>query len=211
MIQHFDPYDGATESQRAVLESPWRQVGDRNYPSWYFYSLGRYRASEADVARLRAALSGLPRVDPSAYDILFNALLRTWDVVKWVPTPEPTGHVPGGALVRSVLEPYPVYEINALERDPSTLGELDFERMRKLCSALRGGEVIDAEMDAATAAMLADDERERQDKEHDLAGYYRDAILRESEASGVGELAPEEMARRFGGLAAEWDPDTFDH
>ncbi|HET7321072.1 MAG TPA: hypothetical protein VFI96_01135 [Longimicrobiaceae bacterium] len=198
----------ADEATLAVLAAPWKQRGDRNYPPFYYYALGRYMASPRDVTRLRNALRGIPRVDPSRYDILFNSLTIEWDVVKWCDLPEPMGYLNGRHAVRTVLEPEPVYSIDAKTRNPSTLGAVDFERLRSLCVSLRGGSVVDAEIDAENERWQADMERELQDREYDLASYYRGVFKQAAEETGIGDLPPEEMARRFGGLPNEWDPEN---
>lgn len=191
----------------ALEDADWRQIGDRNYPPHYFYALGRYRAADEDVARMRAALDGIPRVDPRLYDILFNPLLRTWDIVKWVALPEPIGTVPGiGYCSRVILEPIDVYSIPATQRDPSTLGEQDWLYMRRWCTTTRGGDVLSAELRESELRRLAALEQEREAAEHDLAGYLRGLLKRLNAETGLGDLTPDEMARRFGGTAADWNP-----
>jgi hypothetical protein len=199
------------ELMDVLQDADWRQVGDRNYPPHYFYALGRYRAADEDVARMRRALDGIPRVDPDAYEVLFNPLLRTWDIVKWVPLPEPMGAVSGlGYASRVVLEPIDVYSIPATLRDPSTLGEQDWLYMRRWCTTTRGGDVLSAELRASELRRLAALEQEREAAEHDLAGYLRGLLMRLNTETGLGDLPPDEMARRFGGAASEWAPAEHD-
>lgn len=212
MFASFDPSMDLEDSALAlVAEADWKQVGDRNYPAWYFYSLGRYRAHPADLARLRHALQGIPRVDPSEYDLLFNALTLEWDVVKWVAMPEDVPvDVPGGWVRRIVREPIDVYSFSARERDPSMLSDVDFQRMRKHCTTLRG-DAVDDEIDAENEIFEADRQRVARDRRLDFFEHHERLIKDFADEVGWGDLPPDEMAARYGGLAAEWDPDTFEN
>lgn len=201
------PEEEAGDPLLDVVDAPWKQLGDRNYPPWYFYSLGRYTAHPQDVERMRQAIRGTPRVIPERYDILFNALLHTWDIVCWAPATESI-LLAGEPAVRAVLEPVDVYSIPAKSRDPGTLGEWDWEQMRRRCVTLRGGDTITEEMKAANAEWQRAEEARLADAEYDLASYYKGLFRRMADETGLGDLPPEEMARRFGGLPAEWDMDT---
>jgi hypothetical protein len=200
----FDPH--ADDPLLEILEADWVCIGDRNYPPQYFYSLGRYRAHEEDVERMRRAISGLPRVHAADYDILFNAVTLTWDIVKWVALPEPLGLLGAraGFTSRVVREPFDVYSIPAGRRDPSTLGELDWLFLRRFCVTTRGGDEITDYQQEQAQQRIADHEREREAAEHDLGGWMLNLLRRINEETGYGDLPPEEMARRTGTPVHEW-------
>jgi hypothetical protein len=207
-LDNFDPHatNPVLEELLAALgDADWVKVGDRNYPPHYFYSLGRYTANPEDVDRMRSALGGIPRVDPSLYDILFNAVLHTWDIVKWVSLPEPVGTVGSygyGSAV--VLEPIDVYSIPARKRDPSTLGELDWNWLRRWCTTTNGGALLNQDLAASEQARLAHLEEQRREHEGELAEYLHGLARRIRDATGYGELSPEQMASRTGTDVSEW-------
>lgn len=201
-----DPLD---EFYAAVefLTHGYRRVGDRNYPPQFYAGLA-HRAHPADVARMRRALAGIPRLDPRDYDILLNAETQEWSIVKWIALPEVVMVVPDGTvLVQVIREPFPVYDIDARKRSPMSLGEKDWERMRSLCVTMRDPAAITGDLRESQAAHDRDRAREAADFEHDLLSYYHAAIRREAEETGMAYASPEEMARRFGGRPQDFDPD----
>jgi hypothetical protein len=146
----------------------WHREANRSYPDQYVYGLGRHVAHPAAVRRLREEVSVIPRVVPEDYDILFNAegadMHRpgpTWDLVKWVPMLEPHGYLPGMGWVTGVVyEPLPFYHISAVIRSLDSLGDRDFEVIRRNATTLRGG-----------SKGLWDDSRRR--NEHEMEGRRR--------------------------------------
>lgn len=189
-----------------IGNAPFIEEEGRNWPPHYFFARSRYVAPREDVERMRSALRGLPRVDPSSYDILFNAIAGTWDIVRWVEMPEPMGVVPGhGRMTRVVLEPFDVYSIDASRRSPATLGEVDWAAMRRLCVTMRGTDAITEALDQGNRAVWEAQEAERQAAEADAGEYMRALLLRINSETGYGDLPPEEMARRTGTDVEEWE------
>lgn len=205
---NIDPHSGSVLDAllMEIGSAPYIEEAGRNWPPHYYFARARYVAPAEDVARMRRALSGLPRVDESTYDILFNAVSGTWDVVRWVELPEPMGVVPGhGPMTRVVLEPFDVYSIDAGRRTPATLGEVDWAAMRRLCTTMRGGDAITEALHEQNRAVWEAQEAQRQDAEADASEYMRKLLLRINDETGYGDLSPAEMARRTGTSVAEWD------
>lgn len=122
-----NPVDPLIEFLYSMME----RHGELNVPPEFALSFGRFRAHPRDVARMRRALRGIPRVDPEDYDILFNAESREWMIVKWVSMTQAVGEVPGlGFLYETVREPWPVYQIDARRRSPESLSDVDWLRLQ---------------------------------------------------------------------------------
>jgi hypothetical protein len=184
------------------------RVGSRIYPAWYAASVGRFRPNPEDVDRMRRAIAGIPRVDPMRYDILFNHETREWVIVKWVPEDEPYGYLTSKLfLIETVERPVEVYEIDARRRSPSTLSERDWFHLRANCITLVGPAELDRRMKETQAQIKKDRELKRQDREHDFLGYYQKLFQRIGEETGLANATPQEMAAKFGGKAADWNPD----
>ncbi len=199
-----DPVDPIIEMLMAMM----RRVGDRHYPPQFVGSLGAFEADPQDVARMREAISGLPRVDPEDYDILFNAMERQWAIVKWVDMTQGWGDVPGiGYLYETVYEPWPVYEIDARYRSPASLGDTDWARLRSRCSTVRDPDELDAELRALNMAARQEQNDELEDQEEGFLEYYHGLFREVAEELGIDGLSPEEAARRFGGHPLDWDPE----
>lgn len=171
----------------------WVRVGEKSYPPNYAFALGRYPTNPAAVAMMRRELSSVPRVDPEAYDILFNvegsdvlAPGPTWDVVKWLRIPEMVGYVPGhGWMAAVLLDPFPVYSIPAT-RDPMSLSDRDFNKMRMDATTLRdGGKGINRRLLRNNLKVQEEKRQRRADEDLDFAEYYRTMFKREAEEIGV--------------------------
>jgi hypothetical protein len=170
----------------------WTEIGGYAYPEAYAFAR-RHRPPPKAVARLRVFLKSVPRANPLDYDILFNVegLVGvwegpTWDIVKWMRVPKVQGVWPGvGPLITVNREPFPVYHIPALVRDPLTLGHRDFEIMLQNSTTLQpGSEINDRVMEHN---LKKQDERRDQRRQADLefAEYYRGLFRDLAEEQGA--------------------------
>lgn len=193
------------------LYSMMMREGDRNLPPEFALSSGRFRASPRDVARMREALSGTPRVRPEDYDILFNSESREWMIVKWVEMTQAVGDVPGfGFLYETVREPWPVYQIDARRRSPESLSDADWTILRSRAVTLRDIDELDAEEEERQLAPRQAERDAVMDQDGEMLETYQSAFREVAEALGVDQLEPEEAARRFGGRPEDWDPDHYE-
>ena len=160
------------------------EVGGYSYPRQY--ALARaLRPPRAAVAKMRRAVGKIPRVNPADYDILFNSEQGTWDVVKWIRSPKWIGYLPGlGMVIGLVREPYSVYFIGA-SRSPSSLGERDWELMRRNSITLRSPDALTAELLGRAMEKRRDEQRRREDADRDFASYYRDLFKRSAQELGI--------------------------
>lgn len=199
-----DPVDPLYE----YLTAEWFMVGDKEYPPWYYHALGKFKPNPADVERIREELAGIPRLDVEDIDLLFNGMIRCWEIVKWVAEPGGQTFIPGLGWVTTVIRmPVDIYTIEPFGRSPATLGERDFAWMRRNCITLRDPGEISAESRAYNEEMARDRERRRQDAEYDAALYFHAGIRREAEESGLDRATPEELAKLLGGEPWMYDPD----
>lgn len=200
-----DPIDPIIEFLYAMMV----RRGDRNYLPEFSSGL-RFRASPRDVARMRRALTGIPRVDPEDYDILFNGESREWMIVKWIQMPQAIGEIPGfGFLYETVRESWPVYQIDARRRSPESLSDRDWARLRARCVTIRDIEELDDELLEAEERRAAAEQDEITDEDMYMLDTYQSAFREVAEQLGVDTLEPEEAARRFGGRPEDWDPDHY--
>ena len=186
--------DGLLEQLMAEFGvGEWKRVNNKAYPPWYVFSLGRYRPHPMAVQRVRDAIASVPRVRPEDYDILFNIEGShpiypgpTWDVVKWMRSPEFSGWMPGhGWSATVLLEPYPVWGIPA-ERDPLSLSDWDFNQLRQNATTLRdGGKGINQELLKNNLRRQAERERVRAEEDLDFAEYYRNVFKRNAKELGI--------------------------
>ena len=166
------------------LETEFTERGGKAYPRSYALAR-RYPCPPAVVAKMRAVVGRIPRVKADDYDILFNAEQVTWDVVKWLRAPKWIGDVPGlGPMVGVVREPFSVYSIPA-NRSPLTLGERDWEIMRRNSVTLRDPQALTAELLERNLTKRADQASVQADADRDFADYYRDAYRRRAEELGL--------------------------
>lgn len=201
-LNPLDPRDPLRE----YLTAEWFMVGDREYPPWYYHSLGAYRANPEDIERVRDALAGVPRLPVEEIDILFNGMTRCWDIVRWYREPGGQVHVPGLGWVTTVISmPADIYTILPEGRTPDSLGERDFTYMRSVCTTLRDPGTIAAEGQAHTEAVERDKKRRQQDEDEDFASYYQTMIRRAAEETGLDTATPEELASKLGGQPWMYD------
>ncbi len=154
------------------------------YPRCYGL-VRRFPCQPEARTRMREALGRMPRVNGDDYDILFNSEHSTWDIVKWVRAPKWIGDIPGlGPMVGIIREPFSVYTIPA-SRSPVTLGERDWEIMRRNSVTLRDPQALTAELLEHNLAKRADRAGVQADADRDFADYYRDAFRRQAEELGV--------------------------
>jgi hypothetical protein len=171
----------------------WRRVGGKAYPEEYALAAA-YPANPAVVARMRREIACVPRVNPLDYEILFNAegtdIHRpgpTWDIVKWVPMPEAQGFLPraGGWLTVVLLEPVPVYSISAVIRPLETLGDRDFEVLRRNAITREGGRRQRQEIQESNEAKREALERQRADDDEMFGRELRPLVKRLAEEKGA--------------------------
>ena len=170
----LDLWEASESYERAGYSFP------RQYANW-----ARYRASQAAVSKMQRALARVPRCNPNDYDILFNTENGTWDVVKWMRSPKLLGDVPGlGPIIGIVRDPFCVYHIPAT-RSPMSLGERDWEIMRRNSLTLRDPHALTQELIDRSLSKKRDRDRIQADEDHDFASYYRTQFKRAAEELGI--------------------------